>query len=466
MTLISALLVIIVSATFAHGAYRLGSVRDVLLCPFWYFTIIFVLGYPVRASLLYYDLIETQVDVMWAVDYIPAATFLSGLFWIASYIGYRTIPIYANLNVGSKNVSSLRVNLAMAGSMALAGMFCLHTVLSSGSYSGFSGNEQNEMRVGSGGLFLMADLYISVYIAFLGHSISKDQLNTSKSGYYLITVSVLVVSLFMTIVMNSRRMVAIPLFAAATSYLVTRKSRSWWGPMTLVAASILALPLLQVVRYLSIETLLSTGVDFSKFATAYATERQALTIISSSIEGVDHLAAYLAKGGVGAVLFGRDGGLAWSFNSILALVPRDIWSSKPLLYGSVAEQAFLYPDMFRHSVATTTIPVSFCVDFLFGFGIGVGLLMAFFLGRALGGVSARMRLSDRSTADCAIGLFVYTTIFNLYRSGTAWLSSVLVFIVICMLAFGVRTTLSHAVTFASEVLLKPALGQPRRAGQR
>ena len=145
-----------------------------------------------------------------------------------------------------------------------------------------------------------------------------------------------------------------------------------------------------------------------------------LVTMGSTFEGVDHLANYLDKVSTTQLFTGVDHGVAWIYNSGLSLVPRVIWESKPLLYGSVAEQYFLYPEMYKSGAGQTTLPPGIVIDSLYGFGLLSMFAFAFIYAKVFSLID-RILFVNKSRAGLPL-LFssvIYIYMFNVVRGGTS-----------------------------------------------
>jgi len=249
---------------------------------------------------------------------------------------------------------------------------------------------------------------------------------------------VLALSLFMTVAIHSRRVLGGVVFGMAAVYSV-RRPRRWIVCYLGVVGSVVLAPLLQLVRYMNVQHLLDGSISASELLGS-VTPRFFWTAVSSAFEGVDHVLEFLHRTNLQQLLMGVDGGVAWLFNAGLALVPRAVWPSKPLISGSVAEQQFLYPEMFVEGPAPTTLPPSFVVDFAYGCGVLAAALLAFLLGRSLAVLWQDLWNHDMPLPARAISLFVFINIFNLVRGGTAILQVTILFVMIAACSFGVHKT--------------------------
>jgi len=322
-------------------------------------------------------------------------------------------------------------------------------------YSAFIGNEQNVARVGSGLFFLTSELLLFAALAYFGKAIHQRRVLPNPYLDLTLYSIVFIMTLVMTVAISSRRMIAT--FVLCLIVLFSLKNpRQWWLPLSAIGSTFLLSPVLQIIRYLDVGELLAGSIGFWESFSNLRENRFFLTTISSSFEGVDHLAQLIQKGGISGILFGFDGGVAWIFNAGLALIPRAIWSNKPLIYGSIAEQFYLYPEMYNQGAATVTLPPSFIVDFLFGFGIVIGLGLCFLMGRFFAILSEILWGRGGSSSLSAIALFTFVNIFNFVRSGTGMIPGLTIFLGVCSFVLGFRETCLSAI-----YLFKRTLGLQR-----
>ena len=222
---------------------------------------------------------------------------------------------------------------------------------------------------------------------------------------------------------------------------VVRFPRLWPFGALAVIGTVLAAGILELVRRVPAEMTRDLG-----FIDAFSTTWDAiinynhLYFLSTSFEGIEHLHQFLQKATHSQILFGVDHGVSWAFNMGLSLLPRVLWTSKPLVYGGMEEFRWLYPDMFEGDQALIAIPVSFVVDFSFGFGFAVALVLCFGLGRFLRVCEAALWTEGGEPALRALALFVFIWMFNLVRSGTAMGHVLLIFACVSVLMLGLRPT--------------------------
>ena len=417
------------------------KISQAVVCHFWYFTLIWMIAFPLRAVLIGYDFVEVNplIPVERDPDVLGAALAVSLLLWGLAYLGFVSVSprISVAARSGGHQPAVWRSIVILALTVGLAMLFLSRTVMVGGEYRAFEGSEQLEARVGAGAFFLMAELFSFAAVVYVVRALVDSPYGVRSSRWILYGI-VFALALLMTVAINSRRVLGIVLFVMAVEYSL-RKPHRWAVCWLGVVGSIALAPVFQMVRYLDVRLLLNGTVAVSELFDP-VTARSFLTALSSTFEGVDHLVEFLRRASLPQLIVGVDGGVAWLINAGLALVPRAIWPAKPLVTGSVAEQLFLYPEMFVEGPAVTTLPPSFVVDFAFGCGIPVGLLLAFLLGRVLAVLWQDLWNRDAPLPARAVSLFVFVNVFNIVRGGTGVLQIILLFGVIVAGSLGVRET--------------------------
>jgi hypothetical protein len=185
--------------------------------------------------------------------------------------------------------------------------------------------------------------------------------------------------------------------------------------------------------------------------------------MSSSFEGVDHVATFLQRATAWELTLGVDQGESWAYNAILSLIPRRIWPAKPLIYGSVAQQKFLYPYMFNIDRPQTTLPVSYVVDFLFGFGIVSFALLSVLLGRLLALTQEWTFSLGNGILLRLIGIYIFMNMFNVIRGGTGVAQGMIMMLVIALPVIGFQSYISLAqsvIQFLNQRLRQTLLRHP------
>lgn len=459
---------------------RRMSFGRAILSPIFYFSCLWFMAFPLHACLLFYGWVDTQQKVVIHQGDMIAAVWLSLASLFVVYCGTRTarVPMATQSFVDNKvdNRRLCIVSAAIAALIVLAIIFLSQIASERGVLLAFSGNEQNEARVGSGPLFMLAELFIYGLIGAVAALLSADR----RKGFWVLLLIIfaagLILAAYMGIVLTSRRIIVLPLFALALAWLYTYCKRPRLCivlGVSLLAGTIIATPALNSLRYVAAPPPIearggnaaSVVIGHCRWVGHTPVPQQAVTIldangkermlsgfsahvamkfcdqplpgvylftqaIASSYGLVDHLATFLHKARLSEILGGVDHGVAWSYNVVLALVPRAIWEEKPLHYGSVAIQKWLYPEMYKDNPVTMTLPPSFIVDFLYGFGLPSLLALCFTLGRFLDMCHVWLisGLQNRKYTRFIIGLFVMSCMFNVVRGGTGFIQSIIIMI--------------------------------------
>ncbi|MEW6070484.1 MAG: hypothetical protein AB1485_07705, partial [Candidatus Thermoplasmatota archaeon] len=411
-------------ACFLFSCQKIGLPKSIL-SHFWFFTIVWYVSFPIRAVLISFDLIDLQVERLWSWDEVAYSVVLSFIFWFFTYLGYLSMHEKGNskisLPVNNDNAASaFRGQIIVSITIVMAIYFLYSTVLQGGEFRAFIGNEQNEMRVGKGGFFLLSELFILSSIAYLGRVMYIRRKTVLSGVETFLYIGVFFLSVLMSVAINSRRIMATLMLAAVVIYTV-RGRRRWLLPALAIVATFLLSPVMQVIRYINVTGLINGDVSIIEAFSTLKNHRLFLTIFSSSFEGADHLAVFMEKAGWLQLFTGVDGGVSWLYNAVLALIPRTLWLNKPEIYGNVAQQYLLYPEMYASGAATTTLPPSFIVDFSFGFGVLFGFFLCVLLGRVLALMSTIIWDGTSNASAKAIALFVFINIFNIVRGGTGFI---------------------------------------------
>ncbi|MEW6682137.1 MAG: hypothetical protein AB1451_04320 [Nitrospirota bacterium] len=384
-------------------------------------------------------MIDLQVDRSWEEHQLVTSLLIAFCFWLVAFVGYLSFSDRSNEREMRTVVTvDHRTGAAVVAlCVGLAWVFLLSTVFAGEGFRPFLGNQQNEARFGAGHFFILQDLYMYAFVAYAGAMSSQRPSGSMGLSFKVTVVAIVATALIMTIAASSRRHASTAIFVLVCLFLLRRRRGGALAILAIVG-TIFAAPLLDAFRYIDISQVDGSLLSIANVFSPVLEARRFWTSLSSSFEGVDHLGAFMETAGMGGLLIGVDGGVAWSFNTVLALVPRFLWESKPELYGSVAEQFYLYPWMYSSGPATTTLPPSFVVDLSYGFGIIVGLMLAFILGRALRVLSVQLWSLNRNVAVRAIPLFVFVNTFNVVRGGTGFLQSVVIFVIVACFVIGFR----------------------------
>ena len=467
------------------------SAGNAILSPMLYFAGLWFLAFPLHAWLLNQGWVDTQQHVVLTESALTASVLLSIASLLVVYFGMRTGRSFQpeqELKSKSFSANPNRVSSVLMVLMALAVFFLYQTVFEQGAYNPFIGNEQNEYRVGRGPLFMISELFIYGLIVAIPALLTSGKQKAQWWWLLLIFAAGLVFALLMGIALTSRRVIVLPLFALALAWLYIYSKHSNVRAVlgaTLLISTVFATPVLQVVRYIAtpqepIERSIDEKsideksiADYCRWLERTPTPQKAVIIldakgsertisglsaiiatkfcdesnygfympvqnIASSYGLVDHLATFLNKAALSELIFGVDHGIAWIYNMVLSMVPRVIWADKPLHYGSVAIQKWLYPQMYEDKPVTMTLPPSFVVDFLYGFGFLSLLFLCFGLGRffALVHLWLLSGLRPGNHIRFVVGLSSMAYMFNLVRGGTGFVQVLIPIVIMIFLMYG------------------------------
>ena len=474
------IVLIIISIFFlAYMFYRMQEntgLSTVIVSPIFYFSVLWFVAFPLHAYLLNSGWVDTQQTVVFTQQNLFVAVIVSMLALYLVWLGAR--PKYQNNHlVGVKLTTTLkevtpRMILVVSVLMGLALLFLKVVFFSDGSWSPFVSNEQNEARVGKGPLFFLSELFLLGLIGVLPFILRFEF--RSKNWIILVSVFILgfALSIIMGIALTSRRVIVVLLFALILGWIYRKPNGKSVLAMFLIVTTFVAAPFLQHLRYMMVATTYETQTSFCGIQEGQLTPQRSIVIlnkdgelrrlsdtdnrivrwlcgpsgyrsylyiqnIASSFGLIDHLATYLSKASTKEILLGVDYGEAWSYNAILGWIPRVIWKDKPLQYGSVAVQKWLYPDLYKNTKVTFTLPPSFIVDFLFGFGIFVAGIILFWFGRFLSFVHELLLYrNDKFPVGFAFGIFVMCFLFNFIRAGTGMIPGVSTMIIVLVLMHG------------------------------
>ncbi len=426
----------------AH-ALRGRPVAEIAISHFAYFTLLFLAAFPFRAWLLHEGLVRAQVQskpsaIALGDPQMAFALAAALLAWLAVYLGYRSVRLEREEPKPSNQDTSLtrRPVIGLVLLMMLAIATTLHL---KGTDVSLDGRAYFAARAGSGLLWLLPELFVFGAIVF--SALALQPLDRRQTGLWLaFMVAMLAVSQWVGSELLTRRLVAAVVLAFVVVSVV-RFPRLWPFGALAVIGTVFAAGILELIR--RVPGTMSRGYGFiDAFSRTWdsVVYYNHLRFLSTSFEGIEHLHQFIQKATLPQILFGVDHGLSWAFNMGLSLLPRAIWTSKPLVYGGMQEFRWLYPGMFDGDQALTAIPVSFVVDFTFGFGFAVALVLCFGLGRFLRVCEIALWTEGEEPALRALALFVFIWMFNLVRSGTGMGHILLIFACVCVLMLGLRST--------------------------
>ena len=399
-----------------------------LISSFWVFTLFFVLSYPVKYLLIVAYEVEYQAPIKPELEFLNLALILSFSFWLVVYL-FRRLPRYLLVKQSipcksnfSKPVDKKKPLLVYTILLSIVGasLIAYYQLLESNGFNfslAFEGNTQNEARFGSGHIFFMYTLYFSALLLAL-YFVKKKSL-----VFIFIIASLSILAGFLEMVLlGTRRPLFLIGYALLLFLFISKKNNLYVFLLALfpIMSSILA-PIGQVLRY-SLSAIIS-GNGITPISMDFI-----VVAVGSTFEGVEHLANFLSRLNVWQFIFGVDQGVSWLFNIGLSLIPRLVWESKPPLYGSVAEQYFLYPDMYASGVGQTTLPLGIVVDSMYGFGVIFVLIFALFYAKLFATIDRVLFVRAVNPGFSLLtAATVYISMFNLVRGGTS------IFMVVAML---------------------------------
>jgi hypothetical protein len=392
---------------------------------FWYMTLIWLVCFPLRSIGFVTEIAKPHAGETPAVEHLTLALLITLTLWMAMWIGYVRTPRSKYIARGD-DVSPLWPTIAVATICALSLAFVSLTYetlrpITSGQY--FSD------RVGNGHLFIAPEIFVYATVIGLGLSLSTSGPRTSS--FVLAWAALIVISFGLTSLTGSRRMFATVLIAG-TVILTLRKPAFLPVLPVLLLGSILGAPLSQIWR---LNFLSTAPADYWNSLLNYLHLRPFLLFIVNTYEGIEHVANFIKTAGTKGLMWGIDHGMSWIYNIGLALVPRALWSTKPLHYGNVAQQQLLYPETFQGGLPTETLPPSYIVDFLYGFGVFVAAGLAVSLGWILKKLENTMTDHHSALPIRILSVFVLTQMFAVVRSGTGFGQTLLIFCVVLTLVF-------------------------------
>lgn len=400
------------------------------ISPFWVFSFFFVLAYPVR-----YQLIEAGIPIqspgMPDRESFQLALCLSFVFWLIVFLIYSFVaPFVFSVEAPSYRLSTqyvlprqgmLKIALVIMLLVSFNYYFKLFQGVGFQLVGYYAGGEQHEARIGGGVDFFAGEIYEIAFVLFL-FLVRKRADFFSVSFFF----AVFLISFISTILLATRRpMYLIGYYVLMYMFLCDQSSvlkRVVLAAFPIVLS--LMAPIGQYVRY-SFMSLVDNGAPSIGWGSA-------LTALGSTFEGAEHLARYIEVIDTRQLLFGVDYGAAYVFKAGLSLFPRAVWVDKPLLYGAVEQQDFLWSTGY----GVTTLPPGIVVDALYGFGafgfVFYSCLVGFFL-RWIENTLFHMR--GERIFSLAIAVYAYVYMFNFIRGGTSILQGVLMLSIWLFMAY-------------------------------
>jgi hypothetical protein len=421
---------------YGYECFR-SNWKGVTISSFWVFTFFYLLAYPFKYILITEYLIEYQAPIKPDDETLLLALILSFSFWTLIYL-FRSRTYLSLLNADFNGITPPIKTLEISKVKVLSRPFPLGNVvlfffIAISAYSFYnlwvvngyqfsvyySGNHQNEARVGGGHLFLLNVLYFKAIVIIL--FFIKKKTNILLLSLFFISI---IISFYEMILLGTRRPIFLLIYAYFLYLVINKENKISVLILALIPAFMLiSSPIGQFLKY-NFLNFIAGDSDIAIDTTFY------LTIIGSTFEGIEHLANFLNKINIAELLLGVDQGIAWAWNSGLAFIPRIFWESKPLIYGSVAQQYFLYPEMYTSGAGQTTLPSGIIVDSMYGFGVFSMLILSYFYAKLFSIMDKVLFLSKKNYGYLLlVSSIIYINMFNLVRGGSGIISFVVMIII-------------------------------------
>jgi hypothetical protein len=437
---------------------------ELVLSHFWYFTFLFLTAFPLRAFLLENGTVEAQIwrySTAWNdPEFLSYALIIALSFWCIIYAGYKTASSQTIAILASPSSTALislnrvKIGYCFFAVLAIAAIIYIgqlpQTVVDPAyielkrqqgfSWSRIYGSDYIESRKGVGIFWSLPEFFMYAFTIAACVFYARADARQSPAFKILFILSVALV-FWISLELVTRRMMAGAMLIIIALYTL-HQHRVWPLALFAVLGTVFAAPVFNILRRLPGSSHIFTD-PMRAFHETYnkIINRNFLESLSGSFEGVEHFAHYLSKASWVQLFSGVDYGLSWVFNAGLGLLPRALWELKPVVYGGFSQFQWLYPETFIGDQATLSVPPSFAVDFAFGFGIPIGLVMAFYLGRFFAACQKTLFTDKANIAALAISLYTYVFVFNILRSGTIHGQSLILLAVFCVVMLGLRNSL-------------------------
>ncbi|MCR4378615.1 MAG: glycosyltransferase family 4 protein [Rhodospirillales bacterium] len=437
---------------------RIKPAHQLALSPFWYFTFLFIIAFPVRAYFVSQQLINLQtipIDRGYHFDemVLSLAVLFSALLWTSAMWGREQATVapidIENLKprnpTASPSFTRISTGLSLIICVTTIGLF----ILGRKTLGDFDGAFYQASRMGNGPLWLLPEFTLYGTLALIGWIIVHSDKPLNPPIYLLLAIMV-GITFWASGMLFTRRLMAGAALALIV-LLVTRDKRMWPFSILAIIATVFAAGGLELVR--NIFLFISEGHTSQEILSlSIQIFDGPFLLIHSSFEGIEHLVRLFERANWIELLIGVDQGLSWLFNFGFGLIPRVIWVNKPVIYGGMEQFHWLYPEIFKGNFADATIPMSFAVDFSFGFGLPFALVIAYAFGRLLGAAERTFWDEASHPAQVALSLFIFIYMFNWVRGGTIIVQSVMLFSIPAALMFGLRPVLHAAFGLAGETV--------------
>ena len=413
----------------------------IAISPFWYLTLLWLVSFPVRAWLLGFGITTTQSKVDFTADELGWGLMLGLGLWAVMWLGYRRPQAASRAALPPPPAwwpGSVLLTLAAAGLVVL-------TLGFHGTVMDMPGKAYFASRAGNGWFYLIPEL---AFPALIGAALAFP--HAARPLWVVLVIAVALVltawlSQMTLVILGTRRNLATMVFLLVVLFALSRPTR--WGFAAIATLATLFGSMILAIARIAIQWANTYEIQqVYHFVVTGLLKRVAdqAYIFSSSFEGVDHAARLLALASPAQILTGIDHGVSWAFNAGLSLVPRALWPGKPLATGNLAQQEFLYPHLFHGHISQVAQPPSFAVDYMYGFGLPGALVLAFATGWLLRRLGTLLVAADAPVVARALALFVFVNMFNVVRSGTGFISQIVIFAVLLVIMYGPARCLDGA----------------------
>jgi len=434
---------------FMLNTYIKSGGRAIAGSMFWLFTLYWYVAFPFKAILIVYFDLDLQGTKVFSEASLQLGLVVSYLMWFMIYAGYKhnyefIVPVKISKGAYLNEVK-LELRIIIFVAISILGLFVFLSNFGITINHLSSIENQNSSRAGAGLLFSLTSLLIPSSVIYLSFMVlRKVHFNISPGiVFYSVMFFVSFLLIILGMVQETRRSMGIAVLGG-TLALFMINNRYWPLLIFMCMSSIFLSPLLHTLRYAL--HFMSDSSDWNFLSNAFNLT-YFVTNIGSTFEGIDHIAVYINKINWIQFLFGVDMGESWLYNFGGSYIPRLIWESKPLIYGGIKQQEFLYPFMFASTNTPATFPVSFVVDFIYGYGVFFGLLLSYFTGKLLK-IGTRLILNPSfNLLSMSITIYTFLYMFNIVRGGTAVVGNTLKFIILVVFVLGLVNTIRFLPRF-------------------
>lgn len=477
------LYLLVFTGSFWHIARTTGENKPLfhtLTNPLIYFQMIMFMAFPLRGQMLDWKLIYTQSGATFPdTQILMIASLLALALEVIVIIGFLSLKSNSILQAAANEQRTenqlglffkrlLWINLAFIVTISA---FYFWTMFKTGKFEWMFGTEQFEARKGNGALYLPT-VFIYTYVFCLAAAAIVAWKRVPHKKFLGIPLTFIFVTmpaqLLALVILMSRRDIAVVMallvmIGAIFAYQKQKRILACVMVFIVMSGTFIASPLLDYARNVIAPTLVGSyskieatagkelvsiamptiemrSVDF--LDEIMAKHRVFIVSLSSSFEGVDHAARYLETRTPKQFLTGSDYGKSWLYSVALSYVPRAIWKSKPLIYGNDETQFSLYPQFKAFGYTAPRTPLSFVVDFQYGFGIIGAIILCFLLGRLFAATYQQWRFNP-TPISIAIFLYVFLNMFAIIRGGFAIAPNYIFMIIMVCAAFGFKNTLQE-----------------------